>query len=85
MGDGDLRGPAVIAADDGVGRVVAVHGQTDETDRGEAPVALGVLSQPQVSGLSAVAAAKREDLVRVEGHGSDSKPVQGEDRPAVVV
>jgi len=69
-GDGDLRRAAAIAADDRVRRVVPVHGEADETDRGKAPVALRILGQPQVAGLSAIAAAEREDLMRVGGHGA---------------
>lgn len=69
-GDGDLGRAAAIAADDRVRRVVPVHGEADETDRGKAPVALRILGQPELAGLSAIAAAEREDLMRVGGHGA---------------
>jgi hypothetical protein len=52
---------------------VAVDRQTDETDGGEAPVALAVLVQPQMAGLAAGAAAEDEELLRPRCHRDESK------------
>lgn len=76
-GDGDLGRAAAIAAEHGIRRVMAVHGQADEADGGEAPVSLATLAEAQVAGLSAGAAAKQENLLRVRRHGLDSITVQG--------
>lgn len=59
-----LRRAAAIAAQYRVGRVVAVNRKADEADRGEAPVALAILVQPQMADLAAGAAAQGEDLMR---------------------
>lgn len=64
---------AAIAAQDGVGRVMSVHGEADEADCGEAPVALAVFVQPQMAGLAAGAAAQDEELLRPRWHRAESK------------
>jgi hypothetical protein len=52
---------------------MAVHGEADEADGGEAPVALAVLVQPQMAGLAAGAAAEDEELLRPRCHRAESK------------
>lgn len=64
---------AAIAAEYGVGRVVAVHREADEADGGKTPVALAVFVQPQMAGLPAGSAAQNEELLRPRWHRAESK------------
>ena len=71
--DPDLRRTTPIAAKHGIGRVVAVHRQANESDRGKGPVALAILGDPKLPRLTACAAGKAENYGRVRCHRSFPK------------